>query len=46
MTKIEKEHSKSIDEINKFLALIEGYLKDLDERVAELEKNADIECYK
>lgn len=46
MTKIEKEQSKSIDEIYKFIEIIEGYLKDLEERVSELEKNIDIEYYK
>lgn len=46
MTTIEEEQSKSIDEIYKFIEIIEGYLKDLEERVSELEKNIDIEYYK
>lgn len=41
MHKLLEEHSKSIDELYKFIALIESCLEDLEKRVSELEKEAE-----
>lgn len=45
MSKILDEHSKSIDELYIFIDLVEGYLRDLEKRVSELEKNLDCDKY-
>ncbi|MBU3171486.1 hypothetical protein [Clostridium estertheticum] len=39
MSKTKNENSKSVDEIYIFINLIEGYLKDLENRLSILEEN-------
>lgn len=45
MHKITNENTKSINEIYNFIALIEGYLKDLENRIAVLEENEKCDNY-
>lgn len=45
MYKILTEHSKSIDELYIFTDILQDYLKDLEKRVSELEKNAECDEY-
>ncbi|MBU3159499.1 hypothetical protein KPL37_06985 [Clostridium frigoris] len=45
MSKTKNENSKSIDEIYIYINLIEGYLKDLENRLSVLEENERCDNY-
>lgn len=43
MSNLIEEHSNSIDELYKFIYIIEGCLEDLEKRVSELENESNKE---
>lgn len=45
MPNLIEEQSNSIDELYKFIYIIEGCLEDLEKRISELEKNSKCNDY-